>query len=100
MEPEWMGTFQAHLRAPKRPDGEFARVRSAIGSAIEAWLRERGVGSTFHAGELRAHVAAVCGERAPASADRILRALRADGVVHYEVLSRRDSLYRLTWVCP
>lgn len=89
-----------HPTHPRPEDAHLSRVRHGIGPAIASWLRQLGAGHTFHAADLRAHVAATCGETAPASADRILRALRRDGVVAYEVLSRRESLYLLTWVCP
>jgi hypothetical protein len=50
----------------------------------------------FHADELREHIARhTDGHTAPASADRILRALRKAGRVQYVVVSRRHSLYRL-----
>lgn len=88
------------VRTPPREDAHLSRVRSAIGAVIASWLRARGVGAVFRASQLRAHVAEVCGEKAPASADRILRALRRDGVVAYIVVDRRASLYRLTWVMP
>lgn len=49
----------------------------------------------FHADELRQAVIRETGIAAPASTDRILRLLRQKGVVIYEVISRRESLYRV-----
>lgn len=75
---------------------EIARVSSAIGKTIIAFLRARlnnGLWE-FRADELREWVAARH-PGAPASADRILRALRQSGQISYTVLNRRASLYRI-----
>lgn len=84
------------VEPPRRKpvDAELVRVRGAIGRAVVDFCAAR-VGQTFHASELRAFVAEQCGAAAPASADRILRALRADGVCVYEVVDRSASLYRV-----
>lgn len=68
------------------------RVSSRIEWAIIDFCKEH---ATFHADELRQAVTRVTGIAAPASADRILRLLRQKGVVNYEVVSRRESLYRV-----
>lgn len=75
---------------------EIARVSSAIGKTIIAFLRARlNNGMTeFYADELRQWVAA-SHPGAPASADRILRALRQSGQISYSVVNRRASLYRI-----
>ncbi len=49
----------------------------------------------FHVEELRQYVADRV-KVAPASADRILRALRQQGRLNYRVVNRRASLYELT----
>lgn len=75
---------------------EFARVHGAIGTTILAFLRARlnnGLWE-FRADELREWVSARH-PGAPASADRILRALRQTGQVSYRVINRRQSLYRI-----
>ena len=71
---------------------ELNRVRSAIKGSILEFLP--GAGEEFHVEALRKYVA----DRhqvAPASPDRVLRSLRQDGVIDYEVVSRRQSLYRV-----
>ena len=50
----------------------------------------------FHADDLRDYVSAHV-QTAPASADRILRDLRARGEIGYTVTNRRKSLYQLHW---
>ena len=89
------------VEAPRRKpvDPELVRVRGAIGRSVVDFCATR-VGQTFHASELREHVARECGAAAPASADRILRALRAEGVCVYEVVDRSASLYRVITVAP
>lgn len=75
------------------------RVGGAIGRTILGFLRARlNNGMTeFRADELREWVAARH-PGAPASADRILRALRQAGQVSYQVVNRRQSLYRVVSV--
>jgi hypothetical protein len=69
-------------------------VHAAIGARIEQFARQRIADGRrqFHAADLREYVAAVH-PTAPASADRILRALRQEGRISYVVLNRRASLY-------
>jgi hypothetical protein len=74
-------------------------VSERIGAAIVAFARAH-LGETFHADDLRRHVRAAVGEVAPDSASRILRDLRQQGVVAYELVSRAKSLYRITAVSP
>lgn len=75
---------------------QLARVTGALGRAILSFARSRkATGQVeFHADELREWVAARC-PAAPASADRVLRDLRRAGLLDYEVIDRRKSLYRL-----
>ena len=68
------------------------RVSDRIAGAITAFLASR---DTFTADELRRAVRERCGEVAPGSPDRVLRDLRQRGVVAYEVVSRKASLYRV-----
>lgn len=72
---------------------QLARVRGKIAPAVMTFLRERGVGATFHAAELHDFVG---DDVAPASADRVLRDLRKTGDCDYEVLNRRASEYQIT----
>lgn len=71
-------------------DAEQARVRRGIGPAILAFVESH---EEWFAAELYAHVEAVTGKRAPASADRILRLLKAEGAINYAV-DRARSFYR------
>lgn len=71
------------------------RVSSRIGKAIMQFCQEH---RRFHADELRRHVIGETGIAAPASADRILRNLRQRKQLNYTVLSRRESLYEITWI--
>lgn len=72
---------------------QIKRVRGKIGPLVMDFLRARGVGATFHAAELHDFVG---DQVAPASADRILRDLRASGDCDYEVRNRRASEYQIT----
>jgi ribosomal protein S25 len=71
------------------------RVSSRIARAILEFCRAH---KRFHADELRKYVVSVTGIAAPASADRILRALRQEGRIDYIVENRRASLYLVTMV--
>ena len=75
------------------------RVSSRISRAIIEFCRERKASNRtqFHAEELRKHVDKKVGVTAPGSADRILRDLRSKHLLDYEIVSRRDSLYRVLW---
>lgn len=75
----------------------LAAVRQRIAPAIFGfcWANR---GCEFHADDLRQHVAQATGGAAPASADRVLRDLRQRGVINYEVVSRKDSRYRIVSV--
>ena len=76
-------------------DAYLEPVSSRMGRAILEFFRARATGSTFRAEELHQHVSAETGLSAPASADRILRALRQKGVLNYTCISRKYSLYRM-----
>lgn len=64
-------------------------ITKRIGGAILEFCAEN---SEFHAEDLHRYVADQCGAVAPASADRVLRALRAKGLVDYTV-RRGESFY-------
>jgi ribosomal protein S25 len=69
----------------------LSRVRNAIAKHVEAFL-ERNINREFHSAELHSYVA----ERVmitPGSADRIMRDMRAKGIINYELKNRRKSLY-------
>jgi hypothetical protein len=77
------------------PDQE--RLTSTLEPHILAFFRERGVGHEFHAADLCRYVwdRVLC---APESPGRIMRCLKVEGRLDYEVVSRSGSLYRvLCW---
>lgn len=82
-------------------EAHLQRVTGALASAILRFCRARlATGrSEFYANELREYVQG-SQDSAPASADRVLRALRRDGILDYVVVSRKDSLYKLLRVAP
>lgn len=79
--------------APSEQAQHLARVTGAIGESVMEFCQAVGVGGRFRAQQLHDFV----GKRvAPASADRILRAMRQAGRVGYVIENRRASLYRIT----
>ena len=72
------------------------RVRTKLAHAILLFAATRRLQGKleFRGEELREYVNKVS-PGAPGSPDRVLRDLRQRGFVRYELLSRRDSLYRL-----
>jgi hypothetical protein len=78
-----------------RPNGSqsehLRRVAAKIGPVVLDFCSQY---SSFHAAQLRAYVVKET-QVAPASPDRILRALRQKGFLDYEVVDRRASLYRV-----
>jgi len=71
----------------------LTRVTSKTSVAIAEFFAKLDVGATFHAQELRDYVAAQV-LVAPASPDRVMRKLRKDGEINYELVDRKGSLYR------
>ena len=67
------------------------RVTSKLAQAILRFVESR---QQWHAEELHDYVRREA-QAAPASADRVLRALRQDGHVNYRVVNRRQSLYEV-----
>lgn len=74
------------------------RVSNKIRVAILDFCTRLGVGKKFTADDLRRFVAARVPSTAPGSPDRILRDLRQQRQIDYEVVSRSGSIYRLTEV--
>ena len=86
----------SHPSLFEEQQAQLSRVTGAIACEILKFARYRlkvGV-PEFHADDLRASVSAAL-RTAPGSADRVLRDLRRSGVLSYEVVDRRASLYRL-----
>lgn len=73
------------------------RVSTRIGNAIIEFCRGN-LEEEFHADDLREWVSSQVARVAPGSADRIFRDLRIRGRIDYVLVSRRDSLYRVTRV--
>ena len=71
------------------------RVASKLSRPILAFCRQH---EDFHMEDLRAYLTALCCDFAPDSPSRILRQLRLQGAVDYEVTNRRQSAYRVTSV--
>lgn len=80
--------------AAQTGERELARVDEAVRSWVLSFCRLH-LFDTFHMGDLTAfvHVRTRC---APDSPGRILRQLRKQCRVSYELRSRRDSLYVIT----
>lgn len=78
---------------------QLERVTSRIGMLILAFARDRlrSQSPTFHMAELADFVGRDF-VAAPDSAGRILRHLRAQGAVRYQLVSRRRSEYRIDHV--
>jgi hypothetical protein len=94
--PKWQKPA-AQAPAPPRTEQarQLKRVSGALADLVLSFLRERGVGGSFRMSDLGKHVQ----DRhpcAPGSESRILRSLRASGVIGYDLLNRTHSLYRIT----
>jgi len=72
----------------------LARVRSRIAVSVVRFLLRHQI---FHAEDLHAAVERDTGRAAPASADRVLRDLRARHVIDYRVINRKQSLYEVLY---
>lgn len=96
MLPTWQQRAAQPPPAPKTEQArQLKRVSGALAEIVVAFLRERGVGGTFHGADLGRYVQ----ERhacSPGSESRILRNLRSNGVLGFEVVNRTRSLYRIT----
>jgi len=71
------------------------RVTSKLSGPILAFCRQR---REFHMQDLRDYLTEHCCNFAPDSPSRILRQLRLQGAVKYEITNRRQSAYRVTAV--
>jgi hypothetical protein len=80
---------------------QLLRVYGRISPSVKQFCIDRIVNTNgvFRMKDLADYVSAAVGKMvAPESAGRILRALRKKGEVHYCLLSRSDSLYKLVQV--
>jgi hypothetical protein len=78
-------------------DNNLDRVTGNLAAPIKSFLNERLLANRpeFRMADLRTYLMVRGLEFAPASPDRILRELRLNGEVLYEVVSRAKSLYRV-----
>lgn len=78
-------------------DVHLTRVADNIGDLVLDFCRSQWyLGRDFHAQELRDYISDRNPLAAPASPDRVLRLLRQEKRVDYVVISRKNSLYRIT----
>lgn len=75
---------------------QMKRVSERIAGAIIEFFRSRHDGILYYGEELRQWVIGQVGVIAPASATTVMRDLRQKGIIGYEVVSRKDSLYMVT----
>ncbi len=90
------GDTPVTFRGPPEQRENIARVHHKIAPAILDYFQAHGVGYEFHVDSLRRWIAARYPGIAPDSAGRIMRDLRQSGVLDYEVVNRRQSLYQIT----
>lgn len=80
--------IEKRIAKPKK-----VRTEPTIGSLVETFVSKN---TRFNAADLRKYIAfKLKGKPAPASSDRILRDLRAEGKINYRVVNRRESLYEV-----
>lgn len=84
------------LYTPAAQAEHLERVTRSIGTVILEFCAAH-IGRQFRIADLQRHVSQHL-LTAPASPDRVLRELRAKGLVQYAVVSRRDSLYEVVSV--
>lgn len=75
---------------------QLQRVKGKMAAAIRRFWNTLRPGDQFHSAQLHEFVKAEIPNSAPASAERILRDMRAniDELIDYECVNRRQSLYR------
>lgn len=83
---------KAERKAQKK---NLERVRGKIHQAILEYFSFRYVGQTFTMSHLTRVVSAQVPDIAPDSPGRIMRLLRAEGLINYKVVSRKDSRYEV-----
>lgn len=86
--------FNSAYLSRREQEQNLSRVRSRIAPAVLDFARRCG-SEPFGIEQLQAFVRSRVNV-APASPDRILRDLRARGLIEYEVINRRAALYRIT----
>lgn len=97
-EANWPGTFGPRGRqGPLEQGAQLERVTSELAQRVLAFceVRRKINEPRFRADELREHINLSGVAVAPGSPDRVLRELRKRGLVDYEVIDRRRSIYEL-----
>ena len=74
-------------------EAKLRRCKSKLQAAIMEFFDRLSVGDEFRGEFLRSFVADRIQGLAPGSSDRVMRAMRKDGLVNYEVVNRANSLY-------
>lgn len=72
---------------------QLDRVSNNIRDVIQSFFASLRGGQEFRASDLHEYVESQCSV-APGSADRVMREMRANGLIGYELVSRSESLYR------
>lgn len=90
-----LGDHPLEFRGSPEQQANIERVHHKIAPAILAFFALHGRGSTFRVDELRMFINAKFPSVAPDSAGRIMRDLRERGEIDYDVINRRQSLYRI-----
>lgn len=91
---------QLEITAPPRMETHaenLERVTDRIAGHVLTFCREH-TGKEFRMNDLLTYVFDCCHFSSPDSPGRILRDLRAKGRVGYELISRSQSLYKISWV--
>ena len=78
---------------------ELDRVRSRLAGIVFKFIQEQGKGNMFYASALCNYVWRYY-QCAPESPGRILRQLRLEGYLDYEVVNRAQALYKVTEIAP
>lgn len=75
---------------------QLERVKSNIAPLIMAWFAGQKPGNEFHINQLTRYVWKTAPNVAADSPRRVMAALKAEGKVHYRLIDRARSLYRVT----
>ncbi len=75
---------------------QIERVKSNIAPLILAWFDGKKPGDEFYISEPTLYVWKTAPWVAPDSPRRVMAALKAEGKVHYRLIDRARSLYRVT----
>lgn len=74
---------------------ELKRVKDKLHDLVIDFVKALHTGQVFHMAQLEQHIQERRPDVAPGSAGRILRLLRDEGLVEYDVVNRRRSAYVL-----